>query len=191
MYVRIPRCCQVLFFFHLFTCTGYIISCFFLASTHLKSIYAMERPDILKPESLYTVRPSYFPVWYFLVCSTKWVLVYVHPRVFLKSLEFFFMLVAHSTFLLFSLSSHILLQNCFIYFASGTFFLLQIVGSIILHFLKSCFVCIIGICIDNFFSSFFSQYLFILLIQSYCQNCPLFFLGLLISIYRSVFILPS
>ena len=60
-----------------------------------------------------------FPIWYFLHCCTEWIDLYFCLTPFFNSFWlFFFMLFIYPAFLLSSLRSYMLLQNCFVSLSS-------------------------------------------------------------------------
>ena len=92
-----------------------------------------------------------FPIWYLFLSVTLSELRCIFALgSYSSSSNSFHMLLIHSEFLLCSIRSHILLQNCFVSLSSSI--LLLLAGRIIFRcFEMSCFVCIVLSCLDTFF----------------------------------------
>ena len=123
-----------------------------------------------------------FPVWYFFERCSERIEVYSRLYCFFDSFNFFPMLLIHSAFFVMSLSSHILLENCFVSLSSGCGCALVhsplFAGRLIFRcFGISYFICIVLFCLGTFcLPSFACTFWFISSSCMVCFNCCIAFL---------------
>ena len=105
---------------------------------------------------MYAIMVWCFRIWYFFVCCSEWIEVYFRCRNIFESF-YFIMLFVHLDFLLCSLRSHILLQNCFVHSCLTRLLLClrafsaQLAGRIFFRcFVMPSFVHIVLSCLDIF-----------------------------------------
>ena len=120
--------------------------CIFLVSMYFISIVCHGWNRFFKPISMYAIMSFRFPPRYVFDCCSEWLNMYFLPSVLLRVLLILFPMLIHSAFMLYSLSCHILLQNCFVSLTSGHLYVSlhfphQLIGiNFISLFRMSCFV---------------------------------------------------